>query len=75
VCIHVHNGWEDPHLRAFPMVRTDASIAVRALENRFRRWIGKIRKNRKFSNLSGLNLCTSHILIFGCLHGQDVVGS
>jgi len=57
------------------MVRTDASIAVRALENRFRRWIGKIRKNRKFSNLSGLNLCTSHILIFGCLHGQDVVGS
>jgi len=22
-----------------------------------------------------LNLCTSHILVFGCLHDQDVVGS
>jgi len=36
---------------------------------------GQIRKNRKFSNIRGLNLCTSHILGFGCLHGQDVVGS
>jgi len=36
---------------------------------------GEIRKNRTFSNLRGLNLCTSHILVFDCLHGQDVVGS
>jgi len=36
---------------------------------------GQIRKNRTFSNLRGLNLCTSHILVFGCFHGQDVVGS
>jgi len=36
---------------------------------------GQIRKNRTFSNFHGLNLCTSHILVFGCLHGQDVVGS
>ena len=36
---------------------------------------GQIRKNRTFSNLRGLNLCTSHILVFGCLRGQDVVGS
>jgi len=36
---------------------------------------GQIRKNQTFSNLRGLNLCTSHILVFGCLHGQDVVGS
>ena len=25
--------------------------------------------------LRGVNLCTSHILVFGCLHGQDVDGS
>jgi len=37
--------------------------------------LGQIRKNRTFSNLQGLNLCTSHILVVGCLHGQDVVGS
>jgi len=36
---------------------------------------GQIRKNQTFSNLRGLNLCTSHILVFGCFHGQDVVGS
>ena len=36
---------------------------------------GQIRKNRSFSNLQGLNLCTSHIWVFGCLHGQNVVGS
>ena len=36
---------------------------------------GQIRKNHTFSNLQGLNLCTSHILVFGCLYGQDVVGS
>jgi len=36
---------------------------------------GQIRKNRTFSNLRGLKLCTSHILVFGCFHGQDVVGS
>jgi len=36
---------------------------------------GQIRKNRAFSNHRGLNLCTSHILVFGCLYGQDVVGS
>jgi len=36
---------------------------------------GEIRKNRTFSNLRGLNLCTSHILVFDCLHGQDVVRS
>jgi len=35
---------------------------------------GQIRKNRTFADLQGLNLCTSHILVFGCLHGQDVVG-
>ena len=36
---------------------------------------GQIRKNWSFSKLRGLNLCTSHILVFGCLHGQDVDGS
>jgi len=36
---------------------------------------GQIRKNQTFPNLRGLNLCTSHILVFGCLRGQDVVGS
>jgi len=36
---------------------------------------GQIRKNQPFSHLRGLNLCTSHILVFGCLRGQDVVGS
>jgi len=30
---------------------------------------------RTFSNLRNLNLCTSHILLFGCLRGHDVVGS
>ena len=35
----------------------------------------EIRKNRTFSNLRGLNPCASHILVFGCLHGQDVIGS
>ena len=28
-----------------------------------------------FSNLWGSNLCFSHILVFGCLNGQDVIGS
>jgi hypothetical protein len=32
-------------------------------------------KNLTFSTLQGLNLFTSHILVFGCLRGQDVVGS
>ena len=32
---------------------------------------GQIRKNRTFSNLRGLKLCTSHILVCGCLYGQD----
>ena len=36
---------------------------------------GQIRKNQTFSNLRGLNLCTSNILVIGCLNGQDVVGS
>ena len=27
---------------------------------------GQIRENRTFSNLQSLNLCTSHILVFGC---------
>jgi len=36
---------------------------------------GQIRKKQIFPNLWRLNLCTSHILVFGCLHGQDVVGS
>ena len=35
---------------------------------------GLIRKNRTFSKLRGLNLCTRHILVFGCLRDQDVVG-
>jgi len=35
----------------------------------------KSGKNRTFSNLLGLNLCTSDILVSGCLRGQDVVGS
>jgi len=35
---------------------------------------GQIRKNRTFSNLRSLSLYTSHILVFGCLRGQDVVG-
>ena len=36
---------------------------------------GQIREKRTFSNLQCMNLCTSHILDFGCLRGQDVVGS
>ena len=36
---------------------------------------GQIRENWTFWNIQGLNLCTSHILDFGCVHGQDVVGS
>jgi len=36
---------------------------------------GQIRKKGTFSSLRDLNLCTSHILIFGCLHDQHVVGS
>ena len=35
----------------------------------------QIRKIQTFSNLQSSKLCTSHILVFGCLHGQDVVGS
>jgi len=35
--------------------------------------IGQITKNQTFSNLRGLTLCTSHILVFGCLHGPNVV--
>jgi len=35
---------------------------------------GQIRKNQTFSNLRSLSLCTSRILVFGCLRGQDVVG-
>ena len=53
-----------PRTRLMPPLRT--SFAAES---------GQIRKNRTFSNLRGLNLCTSHILVFGCLHGQDVIGS
>jgi len=35
----------------------------------------QIRKILTFSNLWFLKLCTSHILVFGCLCGQDVVRS
>jgi len=35
---------------------------------------GQISDHLTFLNLRSLNLCTSHILGFGCLHGQDVVG-
>jgi hypothetical protein len=35
----------------------------------------RIRKIQTFSNLRSSKLCTSHILVFGCLRGQDVVGS
>ena len=40
----------------------------------FARNSGQIRQKRTFLNLQGLNLCTSHILVFGCLRDQDVVG-
>ena len=36
---------------------------------------GRIRKNRTFQNLRGLNFGTSQILVFGCLRDKDVVGS
>ena len=35
----------------------------------------QIRKIQIFSNLRSSKLCTSHILVFGCLRGQDVIGS
>jgi len=41
-------------------------------ESRFCCESGQIRKNRNFP---GLNLCTSHFLVFGCLRDQDVVRS
>jgi len=52
-----------------------ANVGSELFKTGFAAESGQIRKNRTFSNLQGLNLCTSHILVFGCLHGQDVVGS
>jgi len=54
---------------------TKEFLALCGLRTGFTADLGQIRKNRTFSNRRGLNLCTSHILIFGCLRGQDVVGS
>jgi len=39
----------------------------------FARNSGQIRQKRTFLNLQGLNLCTSHFLVFGCLRDQDLV--
>jgi len=60
-------------LNAFGWNRVDSETKL--LITSFAAESGQIRKNRTFSNLRGLNLCTSHILVFGCLHGQDVMGS
>jgi len=43
-------------------------------KTRFRRWI-RIKRMATFSNFQGLKIWTSHILVVGCLHGPDVVGS
>jgi len=32
-------------------------------------------KSGKIGHFQTLNLCTSNILVIGCLNGQDVVGS
>jgi len=40
----------------------------------FARNSDQIRPKRTFLDLQALNLCTSHILVFGCLRDPDVVG-
>jgi len=67
----VEGGYNQDHFESLPR----GEEGVGGFKTGFAAESGQIRKNRTFSNLPGLILCSSHILVFGCLHGQDVIGS